>query len=87
MKTKPMRSIELNEFGKKVWKHKTNKRMFLEQSYVWKERLTLIEEFEEERNVVMTFELNNFDFSAWTPMTQEEFNSVKNQYKEIYEKQ
>jgi len=81
-----MKSIELNEFGKKVWKHKTNKRMFLEQSYVWKERLTLIEEFEEERNVVMTFELNNFDFSAWTPMTQEEFNSVKNQYKDIYEK-
>jgi hypothetical protein len=76
--------MELDEFGKKVWKHKTNKRMFLEQSYAWKERLTLIEEFEDERNVVMTFGLKSFDFSPWTPMTKEEFNSVKSQYKEIY---
>ena len=78
--------MELNEFGKKVWKHKTNKWMFLEQSYVWKEGLTLIEEFEDERNVVMTFELKSFDFSSWTPMTKEEFDSVKSQYKEIYHK-
>ena len=76
--------MELDEFGKKVWKHKTNKRLFLEQSYIWKERLTLIEEFEDERNVVMTFELNSFDFSAWTPMTKEEFDSVKSYYKETF---
>ncbi len=77
-------NMNLDEFGKKVWKHKTNKRLFLEQSYIWKERLTLIDEFEDERNVVMTFELNSFDFSAWTPMTKEEFDSVKSCYKEIY---
>jgi hypothetical protein len=76
--------MKLNEFGKKVWKHKTNKRLFLEQSYSWKERLTLIEEFENERNVVMAFELNSFDFSAWTPMSKEEYDSVKSSYKEIY---
>jgi hypothetical protein len=76
--------MELDEFGKKVWKHKTNKRLFLEQSYIWKERLTLIEEFEDERNVVMTFELNSFDFSAWAPMTKEEFDSVKSYYKETF---
>jgi hypothetical protein len=76
--------MELDGFGKKVWKHKTNKRLFLEQSYVWKERLTLIEEFKNERNVVMTFDIDTFDFSAWTPMTKEEFDSVKSQYKEIY---
>ena len=76
--------MELDEFGKKVWKHKTNKRLFLEQSYIWKERLTLIEEFEDERNVVMTFELNSFDFSAWTPMTKKEFDSVKSYYKETF---
>jgi hypothetical protein len=46
--------------------------------------LVLIEEFENERNVVMTFELNSFDFSAWTPMSKEEYDSVKSSYKEIY---
>jgi hypothetical protein len=81
---KKIKDMELNEFGKRVWKHKTNKRLFLEQSYIWKERLTLIDEFEDERNVVMTFELNSFDFSSWTPMMKEEFDSIKSQYKEIY---
>jgi hypothetical protein len=79
-------NMTLDEFGKKVWKHKTNKRLFLEQAYIWKERLILIEEFEDERNGVMTFELNGFDFSAWTPMTKKEYDSVKSQYKEIYHK-
>ena len=76
--------MELDEFGKKVWKHKTNKRMFLEQSYNWKERLTLIEEFGDERNVVMQFNTAGFDFSAWTPMSQSEFDSIRSYYREIY---
>jgi hypothetical protein len=81
---KKYETMKLNEFGKKVWKHKTNKRLFLEQSYSWKERLILIEEYEDKRNVVMAFELNSFDFSAWTPMSKEEYDSVKSSYKEIY---
>jgi hypothetical protein len=76
--------MKLDEFGKRVWKHKTNQRLFLEQSYSWKERIVLIEEFEKERNVVMSFKLSDFDFSAWTPMTKEEYDSVKSFYKDIY---
>jgi hypothetical protein len=76
--------MEPDEFGKKIWKHKTNKRMFLEQSYRWKNKLTLIEEFEDERTVVMQFNTVGFDFSAWTPISQSEFNSIRNFYREIY---
>ena len=75
--------MELNEHGKKVWKHKTNKRLFLEKSYSWVDRLTLIDETED-RGIVMDFLASTFDYYAWEPMTQEEYNSVKSRYKEIY---
>ena len=75
--------MELNEYGKRVWKHKTNKRLFLEKSYSWVDRLTLIDE-NEGRDIVMDFLASTFDYYAWEPMTQEEYNSVKSRYKEIY---
>jgi hypothetical protein len=34
--------MELDEFGKRVWKHKTNKRLFLEQAYNWTGKLVMI---------------------------------------------
>jgi len=76
--------MELNEHGKKVWKHKTNKRLFLEQSYRWVDRLTLIDETKD-RDIVMDFKASTFDFYAWTPMTQKEYDYVKSKYKEIYD--
>lgn len=75
---------ELNEHGMRVWKHKTNKRLFLQQSYRWKDSLSLIDETEG-RQIVDTFQASTYDFSAWTPMTQEEYNSVKLKYREVYE--
>jgi hypothetical protein len=75
--------MELNEFGMIVWKHKTNKRLFLQQSYRWVDRLTLIDETEG-RSIVMDFKASDFDYYAWTPMSKEEFDSVKSDYKEIY---
>jgi hypothetical protein len=77
--------MELNEHGMKVWKHKSNKRLFLQQSYRWVDRLTLIDETEG-RQIIMDFKVSEFDFYAWAPMTQEEYDSVKSNYKEIYEK-
>ena len=77
--------MELNEHGFKVWKHKTNKRLFLEQSYRWVDRLTLIDETND-RDVVMDFKASTFDFYAWEPMTKEEYNLVKTMYKDIYKK-
>jgi type IV secretory pathway VirB4 component len=76
--------MELDEFGKRVWKHKTNKRMFLEQAYHWKKTMILLEEFEEERNVVMCLDIETTNLDSWVPMTKKEFESVKRCYKEIY---
>lgn len=75
---------ELNEHGLRVWKHKTIKRLFLEQNYRWKDSLLLIDETEE-RQIVDTFRASTYDFGAWEPMTQEEYDSVKSKYREIYD--
>jgi hypothetical protein len=75
--------MELNEFGLKVWKHKTNKRMFLQQSYRWKDNLVLIDETEG-RQIIDSYKASTYDYGAWTPMTKEEYDSVKSYYKEIY---
>lgn len=75
--------MELNEHGLKVWKHKTNKRLFLQQSYRWKDNLVLLDETEG-RQIVDTFKSSTFDYSAWISMTQEEYDSVKSKFVEIY---
>ncbi len=75
--------MELNEDGLKVWKHKTNKRLFLEQSYRWKDSLMLLDETEE-RQVVDIFKASTFDYRAWISMTQKEYDSVKSKFTEIY---
>lgn len=77
------KNFELNEYGLRVWKHKSNKRLFLEQSYRWVDRLTLIDETED-RQIIMDFYASTFDYYAWKPMTKSEFDSVKSAYKEIY---
>ncbi len=69
--------MELNEYGMRVWKHKTNKRLFLQQSYSWVDRLTLIDETEG-RQIIMDFKVSTFDFYAWTPVKR---NTIRlNQY-------
>jgi len=78
--------FELNENGMLVFKHKTNKRLFLQRSYRWKDQVTLIDETEG-RQIIMDFKFSTFEFYAWEPMTQEEYNSVKGCFKEIYENQ
>lgn len=80
---KDMEKIELNEYGKAVWKHKTNHRLFLEQSYRWVDRLTLIDETEG-RQIIDSYKASTYDYSAWTPMTVTEYNSVVYKYCEIY---
>ena len=67
--------MELNEFGLRVWKHKTNKRLFLRQDYRWVDRLSLIDETEGRQHVD----------SVWEPMTIKEYEKVTSKYQEIYE--
>ena len=80
-----MQTFELNEYGLLVFKHKTNKRLFLQRSYRWVDRLTLLDETEG-RAHVMDFKFSDFDFSAWEPVTPAEYAKVKRNLKEIYEK-
>lgn len=75
--------MKLNEFGKRVWKHKTNKRLFLEQSYEWVDNLILLDETDG-RQVVDSYKSSTYDFSAWQPMTKQEYDSVKSKYTEVY---
>ena len=74
---------ELNEHGLLVFKHKTNKRLFLQRSYRWVDKLTLIDETEEGQ-IIDHFKFSTFDFSAWSPISKEEYNIVKSNYKEIW---
>lgn len=76
--------IELNENGLAVWKHKTNKRLFLQQSYRWKDSLFLLDETEG-RQIVDSFKASTFNYDAWEPMTTEEYSKVKRKFIEIYE--
>jgi len=75
--------MKLDEFGKQVWKHKTNKRLFLEQSFAWVDGLILLDETIG-RQIVDEYKASSYDFSAWEPMTKEEYKSVKSKYREIY---
>ena len=74
----------LNEHGKLVWKHKTNKRLFLERAYHWVDSIIMIDETDG-RAVVQSFKYSTYDFGVWEPMSKEEYDSVKSNYKEIYE--
>ena len=75
--------MKLNEFGKRVWKHKTNKRLFLEQSFDWVDNLILLDETEG-RQIVDSYKASTYDFSAWQSMTKEEYDSIKSKYTEVY---
>jgi hypothetical protein len=73
---------ELNEHGLLVFKHKTNKRLFLQRSYRCVDRLTLIDETEG-RQIIDEFKFSTFDLSAWSSITKEEYDRVESNYKEI----
>lgn len=76
--------VELNEYGLAVWKHKTNKRLFLFQSYRWKDILHLLDETED-RQLIDSFKASTYDYGAWESVTIEEFTKVKSKYRDIYD--
>jgi hypothetical protein len=75
--------IELNEYGDAVWRHRTNKNLFVERSYRWVDRVIVLDETET-RRVIEDTEFSTFDFSDWIPVTVEEMKKVKRKFKEIY---
>ena len=74
---------ELNDYGLLVFKHKTNQRLFLQRSFKWIDRITMIDETEE-RQIIDTFKYSEFDLGAWEPMTKEEYTKVKKNFREVY---
>lgn len=78
------KEYELNEHGKLVFKHKTNKRLFLERAYKWVNNLILLDETEG-RQIIMSFKFTDFDFSSWEPITKNEYDKIINKYREIYD--
>ena len=76
--------IELNEYGMAVWRHKTNKSLFVERSYNWCDRVIVLNESEGHRTVIDDTKFSTYDFSDWSPVTVEEFKKVKNYFKDIH---
>ena len=76
--------IELNEFGDAVWRHKSNKNLFVERSYRWCDRVIVLDETES-RRVIDDTKFSTFDFSDWIPVGVEEFKKVKHNFKDIYQ--
>ena len=75
--------VELNEFGRAIWKHRENKNLFAERSYRWVDRIIILGE-SNGRRIIAEGKYSEFDFSDWTPMSIEEFSRVKECYREIY---
>ncbi len=75
--------IELNEYGLLVFKHKTNKRLFLQKSYKWKDNLILLDETEG-RQIIDNYKYSTYNLDAWESVTKEEYSKVKTHFKDIY---
>jgi hypothetical protein len=77
--------IELDENGLLVFKHKTNKRLFLERTYRWVDRLVLIDETEGIQ-IIDSYKFSTYELSAWESMTKSEYELIEKKYKEVYER-
>ena len=78
-----MENFELNDSGLRVWRHKTNKRLFLEQQYGWVDKVVMLDETEG-RQVIDIYRASTYNFGAWEPVTQDEYKLVKQKYTDIY---
>lgn len=79
-------NLILNEFGKRVWKHKSNKKLFLEQAYGWKQNLYLLDETNG-RKITASYDETEVDFLEWEPMTKFEYDLVEYKYCEVYKRE
>ncbi len=81
MKSKK-KKIELDEYGKLVFKHKTNPNLFAERPYWWVDRIIVLDETKG-RRVIQDTQYSKFDLSDWEPMTKEEYACVERKYKDL----
>ena len=77
-------TIELNEHGMAIWRHKENKNLFVERHYNWCDRVIVLDETET-RHIIDDKRFSEFDFTDWIPVTVEEYKKVNSFNKEIYD--
>jgi hypothetical protein len=77
--------IKLNEFGLAVWRHQNDKTLFAEREYEWCDIIIVLKEADNRREIILVEKFSTFDFSKWVSLSQEEFDKVKYNYKEIYD--
>lgn len=78
-------TIELNEYGMAVWRHKENKNLFVERHYRWCDRVIVLDESNGSRRITDDTEFSTFNFTDWIPVTVEEYKKVKQYNKDIYD--
>jgi len=83
---KKIKEIELNEFGKLVFKYKINPNVFAERVYEWVDRIIVLDETGDIRRLIFDGLYSTFDFSDWEPMTKKEYALGKRMYKDFREK-
>ena len=84
MRVRPQSDFSLNDLGERVWRHKVSKNLFAQASYDWVDSIVVLQEIGNHRQIIEIHPLTRFDLTYWVPLTQEEYDSVVRQYKEIY---
>lgn len=74
----------LNDYGKVVFRHYCNKKLFLHRPYYWQDRIIMLDE-SSGRQHIDSFRFSTFDLGAWEPVTKEQAAKVKGSFTEIYE--
>ena len=74
--------IELNNNGLLIFQNDAIKQLFAHRAYRWVDRIIFIDESNGRRHIhEQTY--SSFKSACWTPITQEEHDSVKNTYNEL----
>ena len=74
----------LNEFGKLLFAHKTDKHVFVHRAYHWSDRYVKTDESKGRITVIETGKFSEFDKSEYRLVTLEEFKTVEKKYGDIY---
>lgn len=76
--------MELDDYGKQVWRNKYFHNIFIEKSYRWSNTLSMIDETIS-REIIMLVDLAHLDLSEWEPMTPEIYKKAKRKFREGYD--
>ena len=55
--------IELDEYGRLVFRHYANKNLFLHRPFSWQDRITMLHESDKGRQFIQQFKFSTFDLT------------------------